>query len=442
MAQNYTLTPEQEALIDVYKKKWLKVITEYTPYTDEVKTEVTQAINALYKSVGEAPPKEIYFVKSIISLRLVGGLAVLLKKKNIRFSLADLIEKVESSTRQDDLTQSFINPLITALDLSNLYGLGKEGKTSINSTYNEYVQGGNQWAGWCVFNNYFKEVLADLAKENNIDFTEYNNWETLALLSGPRFVHEDFVLFSEKPVETHLLELGSTSNQVLHNKLGPAQRYLDGTSIYRVYGIEVPAWVVEAGNGRIERQITPEDIDKEPNAEIRRIMIEYYGNEKYLLSGNYQVIDEDIDLSGNPRRLLQKQTKDDEALLMIEVVNSTPEPQELFDQLSQLSSMFVKNKEAYRKHYLPVDPELRPICPGLTGEALENALKESENLSREERIQGGYLGKAQKLTCHNGVASSFGKYGSEYGINGQKRQGDVLITMSTGDSLNESFQES
>ena len=66
----------------------------------------------------------------------------------------------------------------------------------------------------------------------------------------------------------------------LHSDTGPCIRYPDGWEIYAVHGIRVPAHVVEQKDA-----ITPTAIDKEENAEVRRVMIEFHGLDRYLLSG-------------------------------------------------------------------------------------------------------------------------------------------------------------
>jgi hypothetical protein len=67
--------------------------------------------------------------------------------------------------------------------------------------------------------------------------------------------------------------------------------------------------------------LTPERIGAETNAELRRVMLERYGFDRYLAETGAKPISRDdagvlwrIDLPG------------DEPVVMVEVVNSTPEP--------------------------------------------------------------------------------------------------------------------
>ncbi len=167
--------------------------------------------------------------------------------------------------------------------------------------------------------------------------------------------------------------------------------------LFAVHGVRVPAWIILQ-----KEKITPDLINKEPNSEIRRILINFYGTDKYLLDSKYEVLDIDKDQFGRQRRLLRKKILGDEDIVRVEVKNSSPE----LDQ-------------SYNTYYLPVHPELRPL------------------LSDTERK----FGEPQKMTCHNAVASTFGKTGEQYGLIGQIRQGDVFIEFKDGSNF-KGFRES
>ena len=97
-------------------------------------------------------------------------------------------------------------------------------------------------------------------------------------------------------------------------------------------------------------------------------MLDRYGWDKYLMqSGAEEVLKDDAGI------LYQKNIENDEPLVMVKVINSTPEP------------------DGTKKNYfLRVDPQLRPMLADKT------------------------FGKPQKLTARNAVASTFGLYGNEY----------------------------
>lgn len=68
-------------------------------------------------------------------------------------------------------------------------------------------------------------------------------------------------------------------------------------------------------------EITVKDIETEVNTEVRRVKIERYGQDKYLKDSGAQLIHNDV--FGN---LWKKEIQDDEPLVMVELLNSTPEP--------------------------------------------------------------------------------------------------------------------
>ncbi|BBA95632.1 hypothetical protein RVR_564 [Actinacidiphila reveromycinica] len=116
---------------------------------------------------------------------------------------------------------------------------------------------------------------------------------------------------SERPVALHRDEAGR-----LDHGEGPALAYPDGFALHAWRGMPVSAaFLAEL------RTLTPDRIRAEENAELRRVMLEYYGYDRYLTESGARPLHRDetgvlwrIDLAG------------DEPVVMVEVVNSTPEP--------------------------------------------------------------------------------------------------------------------
>jgi hypothetical protein len=67
--------------------------------------------------------------------------------------------------------------------------------------------------------------------------------------------------------------------------------------------------------------IRPWRIDIEPNIERRRIMMEIFGFENYLRKSKRKVIHKD-----ECGILYRKQVRGDEPIVVVEVINSSPEP--------------------------------------------------------------------------------------------------------------------
>jgi hypothetical protein len=66
-----------------------------------------------------------------------------------------------------------------------------------------------------------------------------------------------------------------------------AVRFRDGWGVYVWHGITVPSWVIEH-----PEQISTDKINGEKNAEVRRVMIERYGFERYMLDAGASILDE------------------------------------------------------------------------------------------------------------------------------------------------------
>jgi hypothetical protein len=100
----------------------------------------------------------------------------------------------------------------------------------------------------------------------------------------------------------------------------PAVVYADGRKEYYVKGVRVPEFVVTQPH-----RIKVDDINKEANVEVRRIMMERYGLSKYLQNSKAEMIDED-----EFGKLWRVGIPGDEALVMVQVQNSTAEPDGTF----------------------------------------------------------------------------------------------------------------
>lgn len=102
----------------------------------------------------------------------------------------------------------------------------------------------------------------------------------------------------------------------LHSAAGPAFVWLDDVRDYYWHGVRVEGYVAE-DPGRI----TVADIESETNAEVRRVKIERFGQERYLIESGARMLHQD-----DYGTLFRKELPGDEPLVMVKVVNATPEP--------------------------------------------------------------------------------------------------------------------
>ncbi|WUT18392.1 hypothetical protein OG506_10520 [Streptomyces sp. NBC_00696] len=116
---------------------------------------------------------------------------------------------------------------------------------------------------------------------------------------------------SERPSALHRDEAGR-----LDHGDGPALAYPDGFALHAWRGMPVPAaFLAELPT------LTPDRIRAEENAELRRVMLEYYGYDRYLTDSGARPLHRD-----ETGTLWRIDLADDEPVVMVEVLNSTPEP--------------------------------------------------------------------------------------------------------------------
>lgn len=125
----------------------------------------------------------------------------------------------------------------------------------------------------------------------------------------------------------------------LHREDGPAFVYGDIADYY-VHGVRVTQRIVDGA-------YHAEDIDAETNAEVRRVMLDRYGVDRYIRDTDAIVVHRDA-----YGTLWHKPLAGDEDIYMVEVINATSEP------------------DGSRKHYwLRVDPRQYDGAAGRVAQA-------------------------------------------------------------------------
>lgn len=124
--------------------------------------------------------------------------------------------------------------------------------------------------------------------------------------------------FTERGIEVGTLPsvVNVDENNRLHSATGPAFVWLKDVRDFYWHGVHVEPYVVET-----PERITVADIEAEPNAEVRRTKIERFGQARYLVAASAQEIHRD-----DFGTLYRKEIPGNEPLVMVKVVNATPEP--------------------------------------------------------------------------------------------------------------------
>jgi hypothetical protein len=288
------LTPEQTAKFDFYVDRWKKIGYSTEPCNFE---KAKAAAIAAYKAVKLTPPE--YF------LGPVNGPYEAAVAYNI---LSKFVENQVPFRDSDHL-----NELVLAALPEELL------KPQTISIENQVYGNHEYWLGYIEF--FLRECdLKDLViAQPLIDMAENCGW-WIALNS--------VAIFEHRPEEIHLDT--TVEPPRLSNETGPAIKFRGENSrsnVYSVRGVRVPKKVVD-------RTFTAADIDAESNAEVRRIMVEFYGLERYVTDSKFVEVNTD-----DFGTLYEKEQPGDEKLMVVKVIDATPQPD-----------------GTYRNYFLRVDP--------------------------------------------------------------------------------------
>lgn len=136
------------------------------------------------------------------------------------------------------------------------------------------------WASWDCYLTACRDVLGLRLTCHDA----YRFWEEAAIHGGFRIMHQEFCMVSDFP---EVLQVDA--NNQPHCEDGPSHRWRDGWSLYHWHGVRVPAFVVQNPAG-----ITIEHIRKEENQEVRRVMIERMGWERFCAVASVRVLKTDF----------------------------------------------------------------------------------------------------------------------------------------------------
>jgi hypothetical protein len=140
-------------------------------------------------------------------------------------------------------------------------------------------------------------------------------------------------LITERPTR-----IGRDEQGRLHAEDGTAVLYPDGWGLWAWHGVRVPEQVITA-----PETLTVAEINALPNAEVRRVAIQRYGQVRYLQdSGATEIGRDDWGV------LYRVARPGDRPMVFVKVTNHTPEPER--DAAGEL---------VYRDYFLRVPPTIR-----------------------------------------------------------------------------------
>ncbi len=164
---------------------------------------------------------------------------------------------------------------------------------------------GQHEAGWLSFYDVFSRI--GLEKE----LAPLQGLMTVARNGGWWWPLEGITVCTERPMEINRDDQGR-----LHNESGPAIGYPDMWAVYVIHGVRVTEQIVMH-----PETLTAQQIRDESNQEVRRIMMDRFTEARYIQDIGAEVVSED-----DFGVLYRAEVPGDEDLIMVKVVNSSPEP--------------------------------------------------------------------------------------------------------------------
>ena len=275
-----TMTEDQKALMALYAQKWIEIGLCTDP-ADRPRAEA--AVRECYRLAKIPMPPRIVWVQS----DWVGAFAAMIAESIWR-------ERRKGSGGSHVAVDGAVDDAVdVAVDVAVRGAVGGAQKRGKNKKLTlsgwHYWYGGQLWAYFAAYSGFMRDVL-----KVTLPTSAYHD---LVESCGHVWFNRDFVMICERINACRKDERGR-----LHSESGLALEYRDGTGLWMIHGVRVPGEVVMK-----PESLTVERVDKETNAEVRRIMIERMGVAKYLRESNAKTIHMDaLTIPGSaPRALIE-----------------------------------------------------------------------------------------------------------------------------------------
>ena len=292
-----SLTKDQEAKILQVRDEWINFAAS-GKIIERAKCE--KLVEWLYKESKLEKPI-VVFVDSPLGAQMAVAYVKELLKFRKGFSSAQVRAQVGDQVR--DQVGAQVGDQVRAQ-------VGAQVWAQVGDQVNWYCGYGLHDANWLAWLDYFERAVG-------LKFaTPISGLLESGRSCGWYWPYSGAVLFTERPTR-----LRRDTQHRLHSGDGAAIQYPDDWGIWAWHGVRVPRQVIEQ-----PESLNPQDVVKEPNAEVRRVMVERLGVDRFLAGVKAKVRHEDNDSLGHKRRLLEVAQREDEELVAVEVTNSTREP--------------------------------------------------------------------------------------------------------------------
>ena len=325
MAKIMQLTTEQEQMLVEHREEWRKIGLCCDPADFAAGDEI---IRGFYRRLSKPDPIILHFSSPAMCELAVNLVFSLLKDGEPSQLDSQLYSQLGSQlySQLDSQLRSQLDSQLDSQLYSQLYSqLRSQLRSQLDSQL--YSQLGslkayflyNRWGAqhWCAWEAYYLFGHKIGVRYEPAQITLLEEWARLSKSIGWWAPWDGICFVSDRPREVHFDE-----NRRLHSDTGMSCRYSDGWGIHSYHGYHVPdtkAWIITD-----KAKLNPDTIDAEDNAELRRIMLEIYGFEKYIEVRGAKEIASD-EMFGRPRRLLSMRVRGEE-IRVLDVHNGSLEP--------------------------------------------------------------------------------------------------------------------
>ena len=243
-----SLTQSQSDRMVEFSDKWIKIGLSTEPAN---RTEAEAAIKQMYASAGLVQPRKIVWCGSPLSQGLTRSIIL---TKGVWASVGDSV--------RDSVWAS----------------VGASVRDSVRDSVGASGYGQHD-ANWLAFYEYFR-IVCGLDRQTDAFIGHIRQSQS----AGWYLPHANICWVSER----HHLLLRDEQGR-LHCASGPAVMYPDGWAIYAWHGVRVPEHIIEQRD-----ELTVEQIMAEPNTEVRRVMRNLYGNDRFLIDAGAKELDASV----------------------------------------------------------------------------------------------------------------------------------------------------
>lgn len=298
-AKKYELTDEHRAQLKPWADRWIANALNCDPMNDTDRDAMTVAVNGLYDAANLERPVHIVFVQSPLVAAAAGGFAAYLwdcHKRGEMPGLNDPVQRILDAasviagraygdpTKTWEIAEAVLDSYNTLPDSNTRKETKKQKQAAIDamldcaSEAHRMWNGGNQWSSWVAFLSFFRHVA-----KLPLDYSKWEHYENAAIHGGPRVMHEKFTIVSDRPMYIH-----QDDQHRPHCDTGPFCEWRDGWKLWYVHGVRVNEQIVMQPD-----TLTVEQIRDERNVEVRRVMMDRFGKDRFIEDGGAELVAQD-----------------------------------------------------------------------------------------------------------------------------------------------------